>query len=241
MDDLPAQQNSGDTSNPVGEPTTSRDVVIRPSDKEERTFQTRKYYCYRKLQKAPIWIEAVCAVALVVITGFYTRYAGRQLQVMRRQLTDFEARESAILQVRANWDASKSEATFNIENIGNSPAMDINYQLGGGGGPVLDQSKNPAWLPPTQQEIRSNIRLVDPSPTGFPLSAGKTQPLTQGIAIDGDVRTGRRYLRYFLNVGYRDIFGNTKQLFVCMYYDSRPTHQTFDPCHVQETEQKNLR
>jgi len=38
----------------------------------------------RKLSKLPTWIEAACAVALVIIAGTYTHYAGRQLDEMRK-------------------------------------------------------------------------------------------------------------------------------------------------------------
>jgi hypothetical protein len=40
--------------------------------------EVRKNPRWRKLQSAPIWIEAFAAIALVVITAFYTHYASIQ-------------------------------------------------------------------------------------------------------------------------------------------------------------------
>ena len=78
MNDLPGEQNKSGTAKPAEGPPQKPHSLISPQDDRERTPQARKYYRYRKFRKAPIWIEAACAVALVVITGFYTHYAHQQ-------------------------------------------------------------------------------------------------------------------------------------------------------------------
>lgn len=86
MNELPAEQNTPDTSNAQSQPGSEHPIVLNPSKDKKRTPQARKHYRRRKFRKAPIWIEAGCAIALVVITGFYTHYAHQQVQTAQNTL-----------------------------------------------------------------------------------------------------------------------------------------------------------
>jgi hypothetical protein len=74
-------QATNETSN-RGEPTRDQPLAGQVLDDTAINRQTetesRKRLRWRKLRKAPIWIEAFAAIALVGITAFYTYYAHQQ-------------------------------------------------------------------------------------------------------------------------------------------------------------------
>lgn len=84
MSDLPADSNANGTAQPANDPPAP--PISDPTPYKESKSKRLKRYCNRNLPKTPIWIEAACALALVVITGMYTHYAGGQLRAMRGQL-----------------------------------------------------------------------------------------------------------------------------------------------------------
>jgi hypothetical protein len=85
MSDLPAESNAGKATNPAGNSPQPPQVNSGPAVNPEPEGQSRKRSRYRKLHKAPIWIEAACAIALVGITGFYTHYAHQQVEQLIKQ------------------------------------------------------------------------------------------------------------------------------------------------------------
>lgn len=74
------------TSNPADNSSVKGQTLAGPSVYEQCHAQDRKKNRYRKFSKAPIWIEALCAIALVVITGLYTHYARKQAKTANKTL-----------------------------------------------------------------------------------------------------------------------------------------------------------
>lgn len=70
-----------DTSQPTGNPPIPPQAG-RTSVDEEHNRQKSKRACYRRLHKIPIWVEAACAIALVIITWTYAYYAKKQWLTM---------------------------------------------------------------------------------------------------------------------------------------------------------------
>jgi hypothetical protein len=148
MSDLPADNYANGTA----QPTTNAPAppIADPAECKERKSQRLKRYCIRKLHKAPVWIEAACAVALVAITGTYTHYASGQLQEMRKateatKVSAEAAKESArvakdtLIAGNRPWVASEFVATYllfkedggflglnmTVSNVGHSVAQSI--------------------------------------------------------------------------------------------------------------------
>ncbi len=65
-------------TNPAGSPPPEPKSLVSTSEDEEPTREARKHNRYRKFKNFPVWIEAACAVALVIITWCYTHYASQQ-------------------------------------------------------------------------------------------------------------------------------------------------------------------
>ena len=93
------------------------------------------------VRHAPIWIEAACAIALVIITGTYTHYAANQrdamlksneinreaLESVQRAFISFPGVQSeAVYAIDKNTPAKLSEFRFHaqIQNNGNTPASE---------------------------------------------------------------------------------------------------------------------
>jgi len=96
MDDLPAQGDAQNTPNPTADPQTHQPLIGNPGIDEQKQRERRKERCRRKLHKAPVWIEAACAILLVVITGTYTYYAIRQANAAKKTAkAAFDAIEEA--------------------------------------------------------------------------------------------------------------------------------------------------
>jgi len=78
MNDTPTDQNTSHGTEPEKIPPPPKEVIIGTPKDKKPTPQESKRKGYSKLRKAPIWIEAACAIALIFITGFYTHYASKQ-------------------------------------------------------------------------------------------------------------------------------------------------------------------
>lgn len=77
MDDPNTSEVTRDRAENAQNPPSREGGVVPPQD-EKPTRKIRKHNCYRKLRKAQVPIEIVCAIALVVITGTYTYFASKQ-------------------------------------------------------------------------------------------------------------------------------------------------------------------
>lgn len=84
MDGLPAQDDGQGTPDPAENPEAARQLIGDSRVDEEKQRQRRKAHCRRKFHKAPVWIEAACAILLVIITGTYTYYAARQANAAKK-------------------------------------------------------------------------------------------------------------------------------------------------------------
>ncbi len=78
MTDRPAHGHAGEAAKPAQQPPQEPPFIRNAAPHEELYRQPRWYKRYSKLRKAPPWIEAGCAILLVVITGAYTVYASKQ-------------------------------------------------------------------------------------------------------------------------------------------------------------------
>ncbi len=84
MDDLPAHTNANNANNEQQDSHPHHIVLTDASVNEEEDRERRKAQRNRKFRKAPPWIEAACAILLVLITGFYTFYAARQANAAKK-------------------------------------------------------------------------------------------------------------------------------------------------------------
>jgi hypothetical protein len=111
MDELPAQQNTHDAAAPIQDPHGGHIVLTDASINPEEEREKRKAQRRRKFRKAPPWIEALCAVLLVVITGCYTFYAARQANAAKKAArAAYDAIEEAKLENLAAITAQKQIA-----------------------------------------------------------------------------------------------------------------------------------
>lgn len=78
MGNSPTQRDGNQTANPASDSQPQRQIVSGAPINKQPYGQGGQHSRCRKLKKAPIWVEACCAVALVGITGFYTYYARQQ-------------------------------------------------------------------------------------------------------------------------------------------------------------------
>jgi len=86
MDDLPAHTNTNNAASEEKDSHPHHIILTDASVNEEEEREHRSAQRSRKFRKAPPWIEAACAILLVVITGTYTHYAGKQVTAMQQQL-----------------------------------------------------------------------------------------------------------------------------------------------------------
>lgn len=91
MSDFQAQGDTENTPAAAGTPPPPSQANRRPAVNPEGQPKGSKTNSYRKLRKAPVWIEAACAVALVFITGFYTHYAHRQATTAQDTLNEIKS------------------------------------------------------------------------------------------------------------------------------------------------------
>lgn len=95
---------------------------------EKTNSENRRRNRHCKLKKAPIWIEAACALALVFITGTYTYYAGQQLRTMKNTLN--LDRPWVGISGSGNFELKMPEGgplsiTMNAQNTGRTPALNL--------------------------------------------------------------------------------------------------------------------
>ena len=150
MSDLPTDSNTNRT---VQARSNSRAQSVSNSALNREPKSKRlKYYWNRNLHKAGIWIEAACALVLVGITGTYIRFAGGQLDEMRKATnatqTAAEAAKGSSDLTRKQMesvDAAKvdlprgvyisfpfpprGEAIANLINSGHAAAHDVHLSL----------------------------------------------------------------------------------------------------------------
>jgi len=122
MDEFPAEGHRSDTANPADDPPVPLPAIDNIAAYKERYRQRRKQRCYRYLQKAPPWIEAACAIALIVITGMYTHYAGKQVRAMQDQLDQMkrageQAKIDNVTAINAQKDIAQQGLSATIDNF----------------------------------------------------------------------------------------------------------------------------
>lgn len=110
MNDLPAKQHTPNASDETNEPPEQSHLNSSSATNRGSQRQPRKSNRCRKLRKAPIWIEAACAIALVVITGFYTHYAHETLIELIKQYPEITKSADA---AKNAADTASSALDFN--------------------------------------------------------------------------------------------------------------------------------
>ena len=139
MNDLPANQDTSNRAEPQADSPTNRPIVINSSNDEEPTREARKQKRRRNFRKAPIWVEAGCAILLVGITGFYTYYARQQKNAMldsnninRESLQSVQRAFIRLKGITSNGVIKRTDKreeryfdmNANWENSGNTPATE---------------------------------------------------------------------------------------------------------------------
>jgi hypothetical protein len=126
MDDLHSKQKTGPGTKPAKNSVSEQKVIISPTDDEKPTREARKQNRYRKFRNTPNWIEAFCGIALVIITGAYTYYAGQQLGVIKTTLNS--DRPWVGINGSGNFQLEITEGgplsvSINAQNVGRTPAL----------------------------------------------------------------------------------------------------------------------
>jgi hypothetical protein len=121
MNDLPASQNGENASNPTADSESPGERLVGTANDKKSNTPTRKSNRYCNLRKAPTWIEAACAVALVVITGFYTHYAHQTLTEIGKQSPE----------IKKSAEAAKSAADTAHDSLvlANRPWIKIKHRI----------------------------------------------------------------------------------------------------------------
>lgn len=132
-------------NNSNGQPQTAAGTPNSP----EKNGGTRKKSSYRKFRHAPTWIEAACAVALVVITGFYTHYAHQQVQTAQNTLAEIVKQSP---EIKKSADAAYSSSTTADATLKSSQEQ------------FRDEERPYVWLTPglaTPTDSMSNTPILD--------------------------------------------------------------------------------
>ena len=114
MSDPHTDDKTQDAAKPADEPQPQSQVSDGTAIYEQTHADDRKKRRYCKFAKAPIWIEAGCAVALVVITFFYTHYARRQANAAHETLV---AIQKQYPELQKSADAAKTSADVASEAL----------------------------------------------------------------------------------------------------------------------------
>jgi hypothetical protein len=255
MNDFDSNDQQRDTERDVKQPPPPLERTDSAIHDPASSHQTKK--------EEPNWpqrIEAVCAVLLVVITGFYTYYAARQLHKMKRsteaaekaanaatsaadtaarQLDDAELRESARLtfqEIKATIVPGKDfvvDVSVTIVNSGPTVADDLSFKQQSAS-PSLENNPNP--IPATPGQTPAN-----PSTAGPSLAYGQTKTYKYRDGGTDRVTAGKDMFLLIPSISYRDIFGCAHRTTDCLAYDPRikdwiscPTlhqHNRQEPCH----------
>lgn len=104
MSDFPTDPAGTSANTEASEPLPPRQTIISSSEDKRRNREASERNRRRKFRHAPVWIEAACAVALVVITGLYTHYAANQAEFAHDTLNQ-------IIQQSSDIKTSSSAAT----------------------------------------------------------------------------------------------------------------------------------
>jgi hypothetical protein len=84
MSDPDAEYVTEHTAQPTGGTPPPPQVNGGPAEHKQTNGSTGTHKRRRNLHRAPVWIEAACAILLVLITGFYTFYAARQANASKK-------------------------------------------------------------------------------------------------------------------------------------------------------------
>ncbi|MGO9401853.1 MAG: hypothetical protein ACLPVW_00120 [Terriglobales bacterium] len=180
MSDEQTTKIAGNGPQPANDPVQPVEVIKDTARYEQSKTEDRKKRRCRKLAKAPIWIQALAAIILVGITGFYTHYARiqseqaivaagaaknaaetaqKQLEMSERPWVD------AIVTPDGPFDFNVNGANihlkFQLLNTGHSPALETLIE----GFPV---DSNFTGMPGPIQR-RNEICKVNPDPMGIAL------------------------------------------------------------------------
>ena len=90
MDDSIPDQIGDARDAPAQQPNPPAQVNSGTAINKQANNEGRKYKLRRKLQGAHKWVEASCAILLVIITWRYTNFAGGQVKAMQDQLVQMQ-------------------------------------------------------------------------------------------------------------------------------------------------------
>jgi hypothetical protein len=180
------------------------------------------------------WLRLVAEALGLIVLICYARTTYKQWETMKSQMADFEASQRAILDLDVTWDSQNEQMTYTLSNIGRSIALGVNMDGGASSGIVTDPVRHPAWPSAFYVDIiKSSIHPVHSSPLGLSIAEGATKAIPSGtVHVDDDVKTGKRYLYWYVNIGFQDILGNEGHTYAFLYYDSRLGHRTFDRKYI---------
>jgi hypothetical protein len=130
MDDLPAQSNTDDAVDKGGGPPHPPQINSSASINPGPQPKARKSNSCRKLRKAPIWIEAACAIGLVIITAFYTHYAKKQAEIAQCTLGEI-IKQFPEIQKSASAAKSAAETSANQLELTERPWVDASITIDG--------------------------------------------------------------------------------------------------------------
>jgi hypothetical protein len=154
MNDLPTKQNAANASGEANEPPKPPRLNNVSATNPESQRQRSKSNLWRKLHKAPVWIEAACAIALVVITGFYTHYAHRTLEEIIKQYPE----------ITKSANAAKSAADTASSALVSVQRAFVTYD-------ETDVDSYPTSIRPTNQEAWAFTAKLENSGTTPAVSA----------------------------------------------------------------------
>jgi hypothetical protein len=212
MSDLHSQNETDATAKPAEEAPPRIPVVPDPTKDEKPTREARKQYRNRKFEKARVWIEFGCALALVGITWTYTHYARKQAiaatdAAKAAQETATAARDTLIASNRP-WVGIADNLRFTnppkfFSHDIQSPIeirVDVSFKLKNyGGGPAM--SADPDFFvmprdteePPSRQELRGPSNCdgwkVAPKEQWFPAPSILIMPGTFEQPIEVNTQT----------------------------------------------------
>jgi F0F1-type ATP synthase membrane subunit c/vacuolar-type H+-ATPase subunit K len=166
-------------------------------------------------------IAQACAVplglGLLIVSICQSRATQTASDTAARQVADFEDTQRAILQVHPVWDNTTQRIVYNVRNIGQTIATEIDAENNGGAtGPL----KQPVPSFPPIDKMRASKQSIPPSKYGFSLRAGECTPIPESSPIPiEEVTSGKAYYLDVFNVGFRDIFGKEGHAYACVWYN----------------------
>jgi hypothetical protein len=245
MNDLPADSNAKRATQPTSNPPAPRisDSALYKEPKSKRF----KRYCNRNLPKAPIWIEAACALALVGITFAYTHYAAGQLREMRKatKATENAAHAAALAADTADATLKSSQKFYEIDqrawagvnrvgetflnanqppsfalgvtNSGRTPALKLRARVGTA--VLRREAKFTPVYPHQGSEHDSGISTIQP---GGYTELKWSAPSVYIESLREEIKTGSKTLYLFADIMYRDIFDKARETTFCVQLQYAP-------------------